>query len=266
MWIANRIYRQLATAPLLIPCLLIALAGLMLSPQLGADSIKIAVASNFTPTLSSIAKAFEQFSGHKVILINGSTGKHYAQIVNGAPYDAFFAADARTVNRLIDSGHAFAGSEFIYAIGKLVAWTALDDAPQPDADYLASNNYRRLAIANPKLAPYGHAARQALQRLGLWQSVQKRLVRGENISQAYQFVSSRNAEVGLVAFSQIRQAGTAAEGKWWQVPAQLYDPILQQATLLRESAAAREFLAFCKSESALKIIRDNGYHTPDADT
>lgn len=230
-----------------------------------ADKIQVAVASNFATTLQVVAKRFEEQTQHRVILITGSTGKHFAQIQNGAPYDAFFAADSRSVEQLEKSLQGVTGSRFTYAIGKLIAWSPDNYSPVPDVKQIESGNFSHIAIANPKLAPYGRAAKQVLQALGLWQRLQGRLVRGENIGQTFQFVKSGNASIGFIAYSQVKQPGIEVSGSWWNIPEKLYQPIHQQAILLSEETAAREFIRYCRSDEALKIIRDYGYHTPDAD-
>lgn len=237
----------------------------LLPARAAADKIHVAVASNFATTLQIVAKRFEEQTQHRVILITGSTGKHYAQIQNGAPYDAFFAADSHRVEQLEKSLYGVSGSRFTYAIGKLIAWSPDTSAPVPDAKQIESGNFNHIAIANPKLAPYGRAAKQVLQTLGLWQQLQGRLVRGENIGQTFQFVKSGNAPIGFIAYSQVKRPGKEISGSWWNIPEKLYEPILQQAILLSEESAAQDFIRYCRSDEALKIIRDYGYHTPDAD-
>ncbi len=227
-----------------------------------ADEISVAVASNFRDAGKGIASHFERLSGHKVILVFGSTGKHYAQIKNGAPFEVYFAADALRPKLLEAEGVAQPGSRFTYAIGKLVLWSPKGNAVDPGGNVLEQGDYRHLAIANPRLAPYGKAAQEVLQRRGLWQALQDRFVRGENIGQTFQFVMSGNAELGFVSFSQIKRPGRPTAGSWWEIPQSLYSPIEQQAVLLQDNAPARAFLAFVRSEEALKIIRSYGYGTP----
>ncbi|MBG7601481.1 MAG: molybdate ABC transporter substrate-binding protein [Gammaproteobacteria bacterium] len=242
---------------LLITCVLTLAAG-----QATADEIHVAVASNFTNTIKTLAGRFEASSGHRVILSFGSTGKHYAQIKNGAPFDAFFAADVKRPKLLDKEGVALPGSRFTYAIGKIVLWGPKKGSVDAEGKVLEEGKFRHLAIANPKLAPYGRAARQVLQDRGIWESLQNRMVRGENIGQTFQFIKSRNAELGFVALSQIIDPGHAIEGSLWKVPQSLYTPIEQQAVLLRESDAARAFLTFVKNDESLEIIRGFGYATP----
>lgn len=236
-----------------------ALLGLY-SQLLVADRLQVAVASNFKPAMEVLAQAFEDATGHDLAVSYGSTGKHYAQILNGAPFELFLAADVEHPRRLEAEGMAFSGSRFTYAMGKLVLWS-----PQPGLGHdgqrlLEEGKFRFLAIANPKTAPYGRAAEQALRRLGLWDTLQPRIVRGENIGQAFAHVQSGNAELGFVAWSQL--AGRAQQGSTWMVPQDHYEPIEQQAVLLKDSDAARAFLAFLRSEVAVAVIRAHGYSLP----
>jgi len=240
--------------------LLLALMGPI---SLGADEIRVAVASNFRQAMEATAERFEQQSGHEVTLISGSTGKHYAQIVNGAPFDAFFAADAERPRRLEMERRIVPGTRITYAVGQLVLWSADEGRIDPMGDVLRFGAFEHLAIANPELAPYGAAARQVLQRLGLWENLTDRLVRGENIGQAFQFVVTGNAELGFVARAQLVAPDHAFEGSSWQPPQSLYDPIEQQAVLLQDTAAGRNFMTFMQSEEARALIRSYGYDVPD---
>jgi len=227
-----------------------------------ADEIRVAAASNFSNTIRDIAWLFEQQSGHRVILIFGSTGKHYAQIINGAPFEAFFAADVKRPELLESEGIAQPGSRFTYAVGKVVLWSPDPKAVDTRGKVLNGKNFRHLSIANPKLAPYGRAAEQVLRAQNAWNALQGRMVRGENIGQAFQFVNSGNAKLGFVAFSQIKRPGKSINGSFWEPPKSLYDPIKQQAVLLKDNPVAREFLDFVKSEQALEIIQAYGYDAP----
>ncbi|MGD8556780.1 MAG: molybdate ABC transporter substrate-binding protein [Chromatiales bacterium] len=238
------------------------LAAFLPTGNLKAEEIHIAVASNFSATMRLLAERFEAQSDHRVILLPGSTGKHFAQIVNGAPFDAFFAADVKRPERLEAEGRIIPGSRFSYAIGKLVLWSPDPELVDGDGAVLESGTFRRLAIANPRLAPYGRAAQQFLESRGIRESLRPKLVRGENIGQAFQFVASGNAELGLVALSQLMQSGREPAGSRWQVPEKLHAPIEQQAVLLSDSAAAADFMRFAKSEPARAIIRDSGYGIP----
>ncbi|RKZ91942.1 MAG: molybdate ABC transporter substrate-binding protein, partial [Gammaproteobacteria bacterium] len=166
-----------------------------------AEEIRVVVASNFTDAIREIAGRFEMKTQHKVSVISGSTGKHYAQISNGAPFDVFFAADVKRPELLEQQGLALPGSRFTYAVGKIVLWSPDQDYIDTSANVLKQGKFNHLSIANPKLAPYGRAAQQVLKKLGLWNKLQGRMVRGENIGQAFQFVKSGNARLGFVAFS-----------------------------------------------------------------
>jgi len=227
-----------------------------------AETIRVAVASNFSVAITILSERFEVNTGHEVSLIFGSTGKHYAQIRNGAPFDAFFAADSRRPKLLEQEGLVLAGSRFTYATGKLVLWSPEAGYVDPDGDVLEQGAFRYLAIANPKLAPYGVAAREVMQARGVWDLLKPRTVRGENIGQAFQFVRSGNAELGLVAWSQLKRPDQSMTGSWWEVPRALYTPIDQQAVLLKENAPARAFLSFVRNENSRALIRSFGYDTP----
>lgn len=235
---------------------------LLASGAVSAAEIQVAVASNFAITMKSVAAKFEANTGHSVVLISGSSGKHFAQINNGAPYDVFFSADQLRPELLEKNGTAVGGSRFTYALGKLVLWSAMPQYVDSDGTVLKNGDFRYLAIANPKLAPYGVAAREVLQARGLWQKLSKRMVRGENISQVLQFVASGNAELGFVAASQVQRIGRPLAGSFWQVPQTLYTPIEQQAVELRVSEATRAFMSYIKSAEASQIIRDHGYDMP----
>ncbi|MBU0498923.1 MAG: molybdate ABC transporter substrate-binding protein [Gammaproteobacteria bacterium] len=240
-------------------CALVLLLGM---GNAAAEEIRVAVASNFAEAIKAIAGRFESKTHHRVTLVFGASGKHYAQIRNGAPFEAFFSADAETPALLEREGRTQPGSRFTYAIGRLVLWSPQAGLVDADGRVLKEGGFRYLAIANPKLAPYGKAAEQLLVKLGHWEGLQGRLVRGENIGQTFQFVKSGNAELGFVAYAQIRTPHNPVEGSFWEVPQSLYDPIEQQAVLLRNSEAARAFLAFMKGGEALEIMRGFGYGIP----
>ncbi|NND36668.1 MAG: molybdate ABC transporter substrate-binding protein [Gammaproteobacteria bacterium] len=241
--------------------LLILLAATALATPCAADEIRVAVASNFRYAIEDIAPRFERQIGHDLTLIFGSTGKHFAQIENGAPFDVFLAADERRPRMLEEDGLAVSGSRFVYAIGKLVLWSA--DPERIDGnEALLAGDFRFLAIANPTLAPYGRAARQALVNLGIWQRVYPQIVRGENVAQTYQYVVSGNADIGLIALAQIRIPDAGYSGSHWEVPGDLYEPIRQQAALVNDTPATRAFWEYLRSEEALAVIRSYGYDTP----
>ncbi len=226
------------------------------------DEIRVAVSGNFSVAMAAIVKRFEATTGHSVTLMFGSTGKLYAQIRNGASVDAFFAADARRPELLESEKLTVPGSRFTYAIGKIILWSPRKGYVDPDGWILKKGTFRHLAIANPKLAPYGNAARQVLLARGLRDDVGKRMVQGEDIGQAFQFVQSGNAELGFVAYSQVKRPGRKVEGSWWDVPQSLYAPIEQQAVLLSKRKAACDFMSFVRGEEAREIIRNYGYGTP----
>ena len=230
-----------------------------------AEEIQIAVASNFSQVAKVLAARFEDSSAHRVTLIPGSTAKHFAQIENGAPFDIFLAADSRHPQELEDSGTAVKGTRFTYAFGELVLWSPRANYVDGEGRVLETGDYRHLAVANPDLAPYGTAAREVLVSMRLWEALQDRTVRGENIGQAFQFVASGNAELGFVARSQIIGISSPAmTGSYWQIPQRLYSPIEQQAVLVRDHAAAWDFIDFLKSDPARAIIQQNGYSVPGA--
>jgi molybdate transport system substrate-binding protein len=234
------------------------IASLLVAHSLSADEIVVAVASNFASTAKDIASDFEQSTGHKVVLAFGSTGQHYAQILSGAPFDIYLAADEERPSLLEHSGVAVQGSRFTYALGQLVLWSG---APEKASlgNLTEADNYRHLAIANPKLAPYGLAAVQALQALGLFDILQAKLVRGENVAQAFQFVESGAAEFGILSLAQVQSLPMGKQGSIWVLPKDLYQPIRQQAVLLRSGTAALEFMEFLGGDNSRSIIASAGY-------
>jgi molybdate transport system substrate-binding protein len=235
---------------------------ILLPPRLQADELRVAVASNFTPVLQRLAPVFKQESGHTLTLISGATGQHYTQIVNGAPFDVFLAADAERPALLETNGRGIAGTRSTYAIGMLVLWSMDAGLVDDTAAVLRGSAFRHLAMANPKLAPYGNAAREVLMGLGLWENLQERLVQGENITQTLQFVQSGNAELGFIARAQWLEIDPLRKGSYWQVPADLHSPLDQQAIVLRDSVAARAFLAFLQSDASREVIHAAGYGLP----
>lgn len=224
-----------------------------------SDEITVAVASNFAPTLKLIVQEFEAQSEHRVILSTGSTGRHYAQIKNGAPFDVFFAADAERPQLLEADGLALANSRFTYARGQLVLWSPNATVVDEKVNILRTLNFRHIAIANPKLAPYGLAAQELLIALDLWEQVQSKIVKGENIAQAFQFVDSGNADLGFIAWSQLQSSAKGVHGSYWKVPDDLHSPIDQQAVLLSDAPAASAFLSFVKSRQSRQLIQEAGY-------
>ena len=228
----------------------------------GAEQIPVAVASNFRAAFQHLETVFEVSRGHEVSASYGSTGKHYAQIINGAPFVLFLAADAERPRRLAADRPALAGSRFTYAIGKLVLWYPGGVNTHQGDKVLLDGEFRFLAIANPRTAPYGRAAEQVLANLNALERLQSRLVRGENIAQAFAYVSSGNADMGLLALSQMSQSPDIPQGSFWIVPQELYDPIEQQAVLLKDTPGARSFLEFLGGPEAQSIIVDHGYALP----
>jgi molybdate transport system substrate-binding protein len=227
-----------------------------------AEEVQVAVAANFAAPMQAIATAFEKDTGHKARLAFGSSGKFYAQIKNGAPFQVLLSADAETPARLEQEGMTVPATRFTYAIGALVLWSASEDRVDGRGDVLRKGGYAHLAIANPKLAPYGAAAVEVLKQLGLLDAVRPKLVQGENIAQTWQFVASGNAELGFVARSQVTRDGKLSHGSAWIVPANLHPPIRQDAVVLangRGNAAAGALMAYLRSEQAKAVIRAYGY-------
>jgi molybdate transport system substrate-binding protein len=236
--------------------------GLLCAAASLAAETQVAVAANFTAPMRQIATLFERESGHKAVLAFGSTGAFQAQIRNGAPFDVLLAADSATPTRLEADGLAVPGSRFTYAVGRLAVWSALADGVDSRGDVLRSGRLDRLAIANPKLAPYGAAAVQALERLGLAAALRGKWVQGENIAQTYQFVASGNVPVGFVALSQVYAQGRLQSGSAWVVPETLHDPIRQDAALLVHGStnpAAAALLRFLRGAAARRVIAEHGY-------
>ena len=235
------------------------LLGPCVSGHAVADEIRIAVATNFAAAMSDLVDRFERETGHTVLVSSGSTGNHYAQIKNGAPFEAFFAADAERPRLLEQEGIAVPGSRFRYAVGRLVLWSPEPGYVDDQGRVLENGDFRRLSIANPDLAPYGAAARETLTARGLWERLMPRLAMGQDIGQAYAFVQTRNAELGFVALAQLRQPAKRIEGPYWIVPQTLHRPIEQEAVQIRDVPAARMFLEFVKGAEAREIIRSYGY-------
>lgn len=227
----------------------------------GAE-VTVAVAANFAGPMAKIGEGFTAATGHVLKLSSGATGKFYTQIVSGAPFEVLLSADDETPKKLIASGHAVAGSNFTYAIGKLVLWSAQPGLVDDQGAVLASGRFAHLAIANPKIAPYGRAAAEVIKSRGLTEAITPRLVTAESIAQAYQFVLSGNAELGFVALSQVVVPGKPVQGSHWQVPASLYGEIRQDAVLLKageKSNAAKALLAYLKSPATKAVILAHGY-------
>jgi len=239
------------------------LMALLLLTALPAQAVEVsvAVAANFSVPMKLIAAEFERLSGHKVVASYGSTGKFYAQIKNGAPFEILLAADAETPTKLVKENRAVAASQFTYAVGKLVLWSAKPGLVDAAGIVLQKGDFKHLSLADPKLAPYGAAAVQTLKALGAYEAVQPKIVTAESIAQAYQFIASGNAELGFVALSQLQKHSKAA-GSSWLVPANLYTPIRQDAVVLapgKGKAAVEALLQFLKGDQAKAIIASFGY-------
>ncbi|MBA1195793.1 molybdate ABC transporter substrate-binding protein [Pseudomonas plecoglossicida] len=227
-----------------------------------ADEVQVAVAANFTAPIQAIAKDFEKDTGHKLVASFGATGQFYAQINNGAPFEVFLAADDSTPSKLEQEKQTVEGSRFTYAIGTLALWSAKPGYVDAQGEVLKKNDYKHLSIANPKTAPYGLAATQVLAKLNLTEATKGKLVEGQNITQAFQFVSTGNAELGFVALSQIYKDGKVENGSAWIVPSSLHDPIRQDAVILnkgKDNPAAKAFIDYLRGPKATAVIKSYGY-------
>ncbi|MFI5445434.1 molybdate ABC transporter substrate-binding protein [Polaromonas sp. UC242_47] len=239
-----------------------ALCLALVSASALAAEVQVAVAANFTAPMKLIAAEFEKESGHQTVLSFGATGKFYAQITNGAPFDVFLSADDSTPAKLEKEGAAVSGSRFTYATGKLVLWSAQPGLVDDQGEVLKKGDFKKIAIAAPKLAPYGAAAVETLTQLGLMDKLLPKLVQGESIGQTYSFVSTGNAELGFVALSQVYEGGKIKSGSAWIVPGKLHSAIRQDAVLLskaKDNPAAVALMAFLKTEKAKAVIRSFGY-------
>jgi molybdate transport system substrate-binding protein len=228
-------------------------------------STSVAVAANFAAPMRSLAQSFEKNTGHKVSVALGATGQLYAQIKNGAPFDVLLAADDETPKRLEAEGLAVSGSRATYAIGRLVLWSKRDGLIDAKGEFLSTGRFDRIAIASPKLAPYGLAAIEVLEKLGLTQTIKPKLIEASNITQAHQFVASGNAEIGFVALAQVAEGGKIKSGSGWIIPESLHSPIQQDLVLLQRgkaNPAAQQLIEFLRSENAKAVIRAYGYVLP----
>ena len=245
-----------------VPLVIVAFFGAGLAMNVQAGDVQVAVAANFTAPIQAIAKDFEKDTGHRLIEAYGATGQFYTQIKHGAPFEVFLAADDTTPEKLEKEGDVVPGSRFTYAVGTLALWSA-DKALIDGTDKaLLANHYTHLSIANPKAAPYGLAATHVLAKLGLTDKVKEKIVEGQNITQAYQFVSTGNAELGFVALSQIYKDGNITSGSAWIVPGTMHAPIKQDAVILKKgdhNAAAQALVDYLKGPKAGAIIQSFGY-------
>jgi molybdate transport system substrate-binding protein len=251
-----------------IPLSALLLAVSLFSMPLQAAEIRVAVASNFLLPLTALARRYQQETGDKVVISAGSTGKLYAQIVNGAPYDVFLAANEREPARLEKEGYAISGSRFTYARGKLALWDPKGLHQQATVEeVLQAGDYQRLALANPLTAPYGAAALEVLKKLKLDSSTGFKILRGENVSQAYQYAASGAADLGFVALSQLQAVDVKPPGNYWLANENMYSPILQQAVLLKSAQQdmtskgrpSQSFLNYLQSPKVQAMIEQFGY-------
>ena len=243
--------------------------GLCLSgpSQLMAEEVLVAVATNFLKPMKEIATHLTDHSGHQVAVSAGSSGKLFAQIQHGAPFELFLSADSLRPRILEEQGQGVKNSRFVYAVGRLVLWSRdRTFLKEPFPPKLQDISFRHIAMANPKTAPYGSAAKQVLHKLQVWESVSPRIVKGENVGQTLQFIASGNAELGFVALSQVLQLEPSVRGSWWEVPAIFHSPIEQSAILLhqgRNNPAAVLLLEFLKSEEGRQLIQSFGYQVKE---
>jgi molybdate transport system substrate-binding protein len=243
------------------PFALSLIATVLAAPAM-AGEVQVAVAANFTAPVQAIAVEFEKDTGNKVVASFGATGQFYAQIKNGAPFEVFLAADDSTPARLEAEKAIVPGSRFTYATGKLALWSAKEGYVDGKGEVLMKNEYAHLSIANPKAAPYGLAATQVLAKLNLTEAVAPKLVEGQSISQAHQFISSGNAELGFVALSQVYKDGKISSGSVWIVPGDLHEPIRQDAVILengKDNPVAKAFVDYLKGPKAAAVIKSYGY-------
>lgn len=242
----------------ILGCLLLTLGSLAAQ----AEEVSVAVAANFATPMQKIAVTFAQDTGHKATLSLGSTGKFYAQIKNGAPFHVLLSGDDETPLRLEKENATALGTRFTYAVGQLVLWSKQTGFVDAQGDVLRNGNFSHLAIADPKLSPYGAAAIETLKALGLLTTLQPRLVQGESIGQTYQFVASGNAQLGFLALSQVMTDQRIPEGSAWLVPPHLYQALRQDAVILKngkDNKAATALMAYLKTDKARAMIRSFGY-------
>lgn len=238
------------------------LASLLLPAIVYAENAHVAVAANFAAPMKEITRAFEKESGHQLTVSIGSTGKLFSQIKNGAPFDVFLAADMQTPKAAQDAGLGVPGSGFTYAIGKLALWSPNATLVDGKGNILRTGSFERIAMANPKLAPYGAAAKQVVEKMSSVHALRNKWVFGQSIGQTYQFIASGNVPLGFVSLSQIMKHGKVKSGSAWIIPDSMYDPLLQNAQLLehgRDNEAAIAFIKFLKSPAAAVIIEAFGY-------
>ena len=237
-------------------------AALALSAAAQAEVVQIAVAANFTAPARALAEIFARTTGHEAKLSFGATGAFYTQIKNGAPFDILLAADDERPIRLEKEGDTVPGSRFTYAVGQLVLWSAKPGFVDGEGAVLKGGNFNKIAMANPKLAPYGAAAVETMDKLGLAAALTPKLVTGESIGQTYNFIATGNAELGFVALAQVLDGGKLKSGSMWVVPAKYHAPIIQDAVILKRAAAnpaAKAWMALMRSPNTQDFIRSYGY-------
>lgn len=243
---------------------ILVMCGLMSSSAM-AGEVSVAVASNFAAPMERLAPLFQKESGHTVKVTTGASAKLYAQIKGGAQFDVFLSADEEMPKQLMQDGLAVSGTRFVYATGRLVLWSSQPGLVDEKASVLNRGNFNMLAIANPRYSPYGVAAKETLTKLIMWNAMQEKLTKGESTAQTYQMVASEKVDLGFIALSQVMRDGRVSTGSWWLVPPEMHQPIRQSAVLLahaKDPAAAKEFLAFLKSEKARVVMRGFGYELP----
>ena len=248
--------------PLRLHRLLALTAALAFTTLARADVVQVAVAANFTAPARALAEVFARTTGHEARLSFGATGAFYTQIKNGAPFDVLLAADDERPARLEKEGDTVAGSRFTYATGQLVLWSAKPGFVDDQGAVLKGGHFGKIAIANPKNAPYGAAAVEAMEKLGLAATLQPKLVTGESIGQTYNFIATGNAELGFVALAQVLDGGKLKSGSMWVVPAQYHAPIIQDAVILKRAAnnpAAKAWMELLKTPQSKELIRSYGY-------
>ena len=241
------------------------ITSMLLSVSLQAAEVKVAVAGNFAQPMKDIAAEFEKDTGHKLSLTQGATGKFYAQITNGAPFEVFLSADDETPAKLVKEGKAVSGTQFTYAVGRLVLWSPDEKLVDQGGAILKTDRFKFIAIANAKVAPYGRAAVQTMQKLGVLSAIEPRVVQGESITQTHQFVTTGNAQLGFVALSQVWENSRIKSGSGWIIPEEIHEQLRQDIVLLnpgKDSSAATALVSYVKSEKAKKIIERYGYKLP----
>jgi len=237
----------------------------LLSPQVMAAEVKVAVTADFAAPMEHLAPLFQKESGHTLKVTAAASGKLYAQIKGGTAFDVFLSADEEFPKRLMQEGFAIGGTRFVYATGRLVLWSVQPGLVDDKASVLNKGNFNTLAIANPINSPYGVAARETLTKLTMWNSIQRKLDKGDDVSQTWQMAATERADLVFIALSQVMRDGKVSSGSWWLVPPEMHNPLRQSAVLLsgaKDQAAAKTFLAFLKSEKAVKVMRGFGYEFP----